>query len=204
MTGTFPPDYFGPDFFGPDYFGGESNPNALSANLAGTSTLTAFLTSAPANSLQASLAGTSSLTANLTAAPAVEEKAGGGGKRRKRAADKPETPYRRLPIIQRPGLPSVYYRDFKAPAVEVAIKDLIPLKPKVPARVAAALAASRVEAMQADAVAKAEAQQARNEQAIQALLAIIPLLDLDQGPDANEQAVQVLSILPMILEEADV
>lgn len=201
MTGTFPPDYFGPDYFGPDYFGGETNPNALSANLAGTSSLTADLTAATPNSLQAALAGTSSLTALLTAAEVETVERKGGGARRKREATEPT--YRPpLPLIRRQGLPSVYYRDFRRPSVEVAIKELIPRKPELPAHVAAALAASRVDAMQADAVAAAAALQARNEQAIQALLAIIPLLDLEAGPDPNEQAVQVLSILPMILEDA--
>jgi len=91
------------------------------------------------------------------------------------------------------------HRPVRPPAVTVAIKELIPRKPELPPHIAAAIAASRV---QADAVAAAAALQARNEQAIQALLAIIPLLELEAGPDPNEQAVQVLSILPMILEDA--
>lgn len=199
MTGTFPPDYFGPDFFAPDYFGGETNPNAMSASLAGTSSLTANLTAASPNSLQASLAGTSTLTADLTAAvvDGADKKAGGGARRKREPAEPTYRPP--LPLIRRPGLPSVYYRDFRPPAVTVAIKDLIPRKPELPPHIAAAIAASRV---QADAVAAAAALQARNEQAIQALLAIIPILDLEAGPDPNEQAVQVLSILPMILEDA--
>jgi len=199
MPANFPPDFFAPDYFGPDYFGGETNPNALSASLAGTSSLTANLTAASPNSLQASLAGTSTLTANLTAAVVEgDDKKAGGGSRRKREPEEPV--YRKpLPLIRRQGLPSVYYRDFRRPAVEVAIKELIPRKPELPPHIAAAIAASRV---QADAVAAAAALQARNEQAIQALLAIIPLLELEAGPDPNEQAVQVLSILPMILEDA--
>jgi hypothetical protein len=177
MAGTFPPDYFDPGYFAPDYFGGEANANAMQASLAGTSTLTAHLTAAVVEE--------------------IEPQAGGGARRKR----EPEEPVYRppLPLIKRPGLPSVYYRDFRPPAVTVAIKELIARKPQLPAHVTAALAASRV---QADAVAAAAALQARNEQAIQALLAIIPLLELEAGPDPNEQAVQVLSILPMILEDA--
>jgi len=44
MAGTFPPDYFSPDYFGPDYFGGETDPNAMSAALAGTASVSGTLT----------------------------------------------------------------------------------------------------------------------------------------------------------------
>ena len=48
MAGTFPPDYFAPDYFAPEYFGGEDNPNAMSASLAGTSSVTATISVATA------------------------------------------------------------------------------------------------------------------------------------------------------------
>lgn len=43
MSGNFPPDFFAPDFFTPDYFGGETNPNAMSASIAGISEVLATI-----------------------------------------------------------------------------------------------------------------------------------------------------------------
>lgn len=43
MAGTFPPDYFSPDYFAPDYFGAEADGNAMSASIAGTSSVTATI-----------------------------------------------------------------------------------------------------------------------------------------------------------------
>lgn len=48
MAGTFPPGYFPPDYFGPDYFGGETDANAMSAALAGTSSVTGTLSNGAA------------------------------------------------------------------------------------------------------------------------------------------------------------
>lgn len=48
MAGTFPPDYFAPDYFAPEYFGGEVNANAMSAAIAGSSSVTASLSVAVA------------------------------------------------------------------------------------------------------------------------------------------------------------
>lgn len=85
MSGNFPPDYFAPGYFAPDYFGGESeaNPGAISA----------------------AIAGTSSVSASLTAAVTEVQRAGGGARRKKPEDEKYRPP---LPIIQRQGLPSAY------------------------------------------------------------------------------------------------
>jgi hypothetical protein len=105
MAGTFPPGYFPPDYFGPDYFGGETDPNAMSAALAGTSSVTGTLSNgASANAptfspitfssvtfstrdqgaISAAINGTSSVTADLTEATVVSFEPlanSGGGKR---------------------------------------------------------------------------------------------------------------------------
>lgn len=97
MAGAFPPDYFAPDYFAPDYFGGETNPNAMSAHIAGTSSLTATLT-------------------NGATVPEPEIRQAGGGKK-KQGKVKYEPP---LPLLERPGLPDAY-RKKKAPEPVAAV-----------------------------------------------------------------------------------
>jgi len=182
MSGAFPPDYFGPDYFGPDYFGGESV--------------------TPTGNMSATLAGTSSLTATLSVADISNTAGGGGARKRKVVSTKP---FKKPDLIKRLGLPEVYYAERK-PSTDVNIRPLLQ-KPVAIApgteleRLFKVTPAAQVDALQAAALAAADAQAKRNDEAIQALLVLIPLLELEQQDRNNEAAIALTITLSVAMED---
>jgi hypothetical protein len=174
VAGTFPPDYFSTDYFGPDYFGGETNPNALSAAIGGTSSVTADLT-ALSSDLQASIVCSSSMTGTISVRPTVP------------VDDEEPSGVRRLAESEKVAKPVKK----KKPALVQAPT------PEPRETYADAIVRKRRERDEQALVAKAE-QDRRNQKAIQMLLAMIDVID-DERDDSQEM--QAVVLLADILDE---